>query len=83
MLALRGALQTDVEKALADFGYGVPTSGDYDEMTRHAVTAFQRRFRPAQIDGMADTSTRETLQKLLAARDNPDAKADRKPAAKL
>ena len=73
----------ELQKALADFGYGVPTSGDYDEMTRHAVTAFQRRFRPAQIDGMADTSTRETLQKLLAARDNPDAKADRKPAAKL
>ena len=44
------------------------SSGDYDEATKDVVTAFQRHFRPAQIDGMADTSTRETLRKLLEAR---------------
>jgi N-acetylmuramoyl-L-alanine amidase len=59
----------DLQKSLADFGYGVPLSGDFDDTTRYAVTAFQRRFRPAQIDGMADTSTRETLRNLIAARD--------------
>ncbi len=30
------------------------------------VTAFQRHFRPARIDGVADHSTLTTLQSLLA-----------------
>ena len=63
-----GDTVTELQKSLAEYGYGVPISGDYDQVTRDAVTAFQRRFRPAQIDGMADTSTRETLRLLLAAR---------------
>jgi N-acetylmuramoyl-L-alanine amidase len=58
----------ELQRQLAGFGYGVPISGDFDDVTRHAVAAFQRRFRPTQIDGMADTSTRETLRKLLEAR---------------
>ena len=58
----------ELQKSLAEYGYGVPLSGDYDETTRDVVTAFQRHFRPAQVDGLADTSTRETLGKLLAAR---------------
>jgi len=32
------------------------------------VAAFQRHFRPARIDGIADRSTIETLDRLLAAR---------------
>ena len=31
------------------------------------VTAFQRHFRPAKVDGIADRSTRQTLRALLAA----------------
>jgi len=30
------------------------------------VTAFQRHFRPALVDGVADLSTRKTLAQLLA-----------------
>jgi len=30
------------------------------------VEAFQRHFRQARIDGRADTSTRDTLARLLA-----------------
>jgi N-acetylmuramoyl-L-alanine amidase len=30
-----------------------------------AVTAFQRHFRPARVDGVADHSTLVTLQALL------------------
>jgi N-acetylmuramoyl-L-alanine amidase len=30
------------------------------------VTAFQRHFRPARVDGVADHSTLTTLQALLA-----------------
>lgn len=77
-----GETVTELQKALAEFGYGVPISGDYDDTTKHVVSAFQRRFRPAQIDGMADTSTRETLRRLLEARKAPaKAAGTAKPAA--
>lgn len=62
-----------LQKSLAEYGYGVEATGTYDTATTEVVTAFQRHFRPAQIDGMADTSTRETLNRLLAARARPEA----------
>jgi N-acetylmuramoyl-L-alanine amidase len=31
------------------------------------VTAFQRHFRPARVDGVADHSTLTTLESLLAS----------------
>jgi N-acetylmuramoyl-L-alanine amidase len=77
-----GETVLELQKALAEFGYGVPVSGEYDDTTKHVVSAFQRRFRPAQVDGMADTSTRETLRKLLEARKVPPKPfATAKPAA--
>ena len=63
----------DLQKSLSEYGYGIQVSGVYDDVTRDVVTAFQRHFRPAQVDGMADTSTRETLRKLLAERARPEA----------
>jgi N-acetylmuramoyl-L-alanine amidase len=57
-----------LQSALADFGYGVPVSGAFDEATRDVVTAFQRHFRPAKVDGVADRSTLRTLHKLLEKR---------------
>jgi N-acetylmuramoyl-L-alanine amidase len=45
----------------------VPTSGKYDGATMEVVTAFQRHFRPARVDGIADHSTLNTLQSLLAS----------------
>jgi N-acetylmuramoyl-L-alanine amidase len=57
-----------LQSALADFGYGVPTNGAFDEATRDVVTAFQRHFRPAKVDGIADRSTLRTLHKLLQQR---------------
>ena len=56
------ALQRD----LARLGYGLAETGDYDETTWAVVRAFQRRFRPARIDGLADPSTRETLNRALS-----------------
>ena len=35
--------------------------------TMEVVTAFQRHFRPARVDGVADHSTLTTLQALLAS----------------
>jgi N-acetylmuramoyl-L-alanine amidase len=57
-----------LQSGLAEYGYGVPVTGDYDDATKDVVIAFQRHFRPAQVDGMADTSTRETLKRLNEAR---------------
>ena len=57
----------DLQQALAKYGYGVPISGKYDAPTMEVVTAFQRHFRPARVDGIADRSTLTTLQSLLAS----------------
>ena len=57
------ALQSD----LARYGYAAPITGIYDARTATVVTAFQRHFRPERVDGVADSSTRETLRRLLAA----------------
>ena len=57
-----------LQMALADFGYGAEVTGKFDEATRDVVTAFQRHFRPARIDGVADGSTLRTLHKLLQQR---------------
>ncbi len=53
------ALQCD----LAALGYGIAKTGHFDSRTEAVVRAFQRRFRPACIDGLADPSTRETLKR--------------------
>ncbi len=57
----------DLQQALAKYGYGVPINGKYDGPTMEVVTAFQRHFRPARVDGIADRSTLTTLQALLAS----------------
>jgi N-acetylmuramoyl-L-alanine amidase len=41
------------------------------------VTAFQRHFRPARVDGVADHSTLTTLESLLASLLNETAVASR------
>jgi len=66
-----GTAREDVrslQKSLADYGYGVEPSANYDTVTKDVVVAFQRHFRPARVDGLADPSTRETLRRLLDAR---------------
>ena len=54
-----------VQKALARFGYEVAPSGQADEATSFALSAFQRHFRPARINGIADDETRALLYGLL------------------
>ena len=56
----------NLQQALAKYGYGLPINGKYDATTMEVVTAFQRHFRPARVDGIADRSTLTTLQALLA-----------------
>jgi N-acetylmuramoyl-L-alanine amidase len=59
-----------LQQALARYGYGIPQNGKYDASTMEVVTAFQRHFRPARVDGVADHSTLTTLQALLASQPN-------------
>ena len=54
-----------LQKQLARFGYEMKISAHYDDLTRTIVTAFQRHFRPARVDGLADPSTLDTLRRLL------------------
>lgn len=46
-------------------GYGLKPGGDYDDETRLTVEAFQRHWRPSQVDGIADGETRATLMGVL------------------
>lgn len=57
-----------LQSMLAIYGYGLNITGLYGTKTETTVTAFQRHFRPARVDGIADHSTRDTLRNLLAAR---------------
>jgi N-acetylmuramoyl-L-alanine amidase len=70
---------SDLQRQLADYGYGLEITGRYDTPTVEVVTAFQRHFRQSKIDGIADPSTLATLRKLLAARDRPAAPNQVKP----
>jgi N-acetylmuramoyl-L-alanine amidase len=57
-----------LQEALAAYGYTIAASGQFDSATRDVVAAFQRHFRPARVDGIADPSTLTTLHDLLKAR---------------
>ncbi len=56
-----------LQSMLSLYGYDVPVSGEYCAKTKGVVEAFQRHFRPAQVDGVADASTLDTLHRLLKA----------------
>lgn len=65
----QGAIGRPVEalqSMLSLYGYAVPVSGVFDDETALVVTAFQRHFRSAKVDGVADASTVTTLHRLLS-----------------
>ena len=47
------------------YGYGIDVNGSFDVRTKVVVEAFQRHFRTALVDGIADQSTVATLHRLL------------------
>ena len=55
----------DLQAGLAAYGYGVDATGIFCAETRRVVAAFQRHFRPARVDGVADVETLAVLQRLL------------------
>jgi N-acetylmuramoyl-L-alanine amidase len=54
-----------LQSMLALYGYGVEITSVFDAVTQAVVAAFQRHFRPELVDGVADSSTVETLRELL------------------
>lgn len=55
------------QRLLARFGYEVEQTGRPDDRTMLALAAFQRRFRPAQVDGRLDGETMALLNAAVAA----------------
>ena len=55
-----------LQALLALYGYELEANGVYDAAMETVVTAFQRHFRPARVDGAVDRGTVETLRNLLA-----------------
>lgn len=67
----RGEAVMRLQRTFSIYGYGIDESGLYDDMTRDVVAAFQRHFRPARVDGIADPSTVLTLRALIETRPGP------------
>jgi N-acetylmuramoyl-L-alanine amidase len=63
-----GEAVSSIQEDLRQYGYGISVNGHYDSATQDVVKAFQRHFRPARVDGIADESTRATLKELLTHR---------------
>ncbi len=61
---LHQALRVPHQEGLAQFGYGVEPADDVP--AKSVVTAFQRHFRPAKVDGEWDHECGRALQGLLA-----------------
>jgi N-acetylmuramoyl-L-alanine amidase len=70
-LGADGERVNELQKTLADYGYGVEVTGQYDAQTFEVVAAFQRHFRPQKIDGLADPSTVATLKRLSESLPKP------------
>lgn len=56
-----------LQSMLSLYGYDIEITGTFCDRTKGVVEAFQRHFRPALVDGIADFSTIDTLHRLLKA----------------
>jgi N-acetylmuramoyl-L-alanine amidase len=66
-----------LQRQLHAYGYGIDETATYGEQTRIVVSAFQRHFRPARVDGIADASTLLTMRALMETRPITVTQADR------
>ena len=60
-----GEVVSQLQTRLKHLGYRMEVSGRFCPLTRQVVMAFQRHWRPGRVDGIADRSTIETLERLL------------------
>ena len=56
-----------LKRRFRTYGYGIGETDEFDAEMAAVVRAFQRHFRPALVDGIADISTNTTLDKLLTS----------------
>ncbi len=63
----RGEAVLTLQKKFREYGYGLDAEAEFGAETEAVVRAFQRHFRPARLDGIADASTLATLSRLAAA----------------
>lgn len=52
------------QQQLAEVGYKIAFSGEFDEQTRNVLAAFQMKYRPVRYDGLADSETAALLASL-------------------
>lgn len=53
-----------VQEDLAKYGYGIDTTGRWDDQTKRVIMAFQLHFRPSNYSGTLDAETWAILQAL-------------------
>lgn len=63
-----GAPVLALQQMLVMLGFDLALTGRYDEDTEITVKAFQRHWRPARVDGIADFSTITTLRDVVKTR---------------
>jgi N-acetylmuramoyl-L-alanine amidase len=68
-----GAAVFALQAGLTRLGYECAPSGEYDAATTTVLCAFQRHWRPAQVDGIADGETRARLMAVLRLAQTADA----------
>lgn len=61
----KGDAVAQLQDRFKQFGYGIEISSIFDDETRAVVAAFQRHFRPANFDGVADSQTQSLLERYL------------------
>lgn len=66
-IGARGADVAHLKDQFRKYGYGISVTDEFDSEMEAVVTAFQRHFRQVRVNGIADVSTRETLDRLIAA----------------
>ena len=49
------------QQQLAQVGYSIAFSGEFDEQTRNVLAAFQMKYRPARHDGVGDAESAALL----------------------
>jgi N-acetylmuramoyl-L-alanine amidase len=55
-----------LKRRFQKYGYPLNDTNQFDEETAAVIRAFQRHYRPALVDGIADVSTLRTLERLAA-----------------
>jgi len=63
----RGEAVLALQQRFRHYGYDIGEEPEFSANTEAVVAAFQRHFRPARVDGIADVSTVTTLDRLIAA----------------